>query len=187
MSIINEALKKTERYIQQNEDRNKPQGNGLDSTKPPRHRRGDSHPAVGGADSQSHNPPAKIIPAPKPFLLYILIMLAGIFLSSFIFRLLGDKIRTTQVPKKAAIAIQQPAILPPLHGESILPEEEKKVPETTFVLSGIFFSDNDGYALINNQIVRENDLVDGAKVARITENTVEIDSAGKLISLSTRK
>lgn len=155
MSIINEALKKTEQYIQENEVKKNP----LPDKK-------------GG---------------PRLFLLYILILLAGIFLSSFIFRLLGDKIKTTQPQKKAAIAIQEPAILPPLHEEPILPEEEKKAPETAFVLSGIFFSDNDGYALVNNQIVRENDLVDGAKVARITANTVELDSAGKLIILSTRR
>jgi len=152
MSIINEALKKTEQRIQQN--------NSL---------------------------PAKL-PGPKPFLLYILILLAGIYLSSFIFSLLGHKIKTAQAPKpQAAIAIQQPAVLSPLPEQPVLAKEEKKAPEAAFVLNGIFFSDNDGYALINNQIVRENESVDGSKVKKITANTVELDSQGKLITLSTRR
>ena len=54
-----------------------------------------------------------------------------------------------------------------------------------FVLNGIFFSDNDSYALINNQIVRENDYVDAAKVSSITANTVELDNAGTTITLTT--
>lgn len=124
---------------------------------------------------------------PRPLLLYILILLVGISLSSFIFSLLGHKIKTVEVSKKAAIAIQQPAILPPLPVEPVLAKEEKKAPEAAFVLNGIFFSDNDGYALINNQIVRENESVDGAKVTKITANTVELNNQEKLITLSTRR
>lgn len=155
MSIINEALKKTEQYIQQNEAKK----NSLSGK----------------------------LPGPRPFLLYILILLAGISLSSLIFSLLGHKIKTAQVPKKAAIAIQQPVVLPPLPEKTSLAKEEQKAPEAAFVLNGIFFSDNDGYALINNQIVRENDSVDGAKVKKITANSVELNSQEKLITLSTRR
>jgi hypothetical protein len=155
MSIINEALKKTEQHIQQNE-------------------------------AKKNSQPVKL-PGPKPFLLYILILLIGIFLSSFIFSLLGDKIKTAQAPKKAAIAIQQPVVLPVPAEEPALVKEEKNLPEAAFVLNGIFFSDNDGYALINTQIVRENESVDGARVTKITANTVELNSQEKLITLSTRR
>ena len=65
--------------------------------------------------------------------------------------------------------------------------EEKKPAETSFILNGIFFSDNDGYALVNNQIVRENDYVDKAKVSLITPNTVQLDNAGSTITLSTHR
>ncbi|MDD5465315.1 MAG: hypothetical protein PHP73_03120 [Candidatus Omnitrophica bacterium] len=156
MSIINEALKKTGQYIQQNEAKNNPL-------------------------------PAKL-PGPRILLAYILILLTGIFLSSFIFSLLGRKIKTAQVAKKTAIPVQQPAlVLPPPPEEPALVKEEKNVPETAFVLNGIFFSDNDGYALINNQIVRENDSVDGARVTRITANTVELNNQEKPVTLSTRR
>jgi len=154
MSIINEALKKTEQHIQENA-------------------------------AKRNSLPAKLS-GPNPFLLYILILLAGIALSSFIFSLLGPKIKTV-APKKAAIAIQQPVSLPPLPEKPDLAKEEQKAPEATFVLNGIFFSDKDGYALVNNQIVRENDSVDGAKVTKITANTVELNSQEKLITLSTRR
>ncbi len=138
-------------------------------------------------EAKKNSQPAKL-PGPKPFLLYILILLLGISLSSFIFSLLGNRIKTAQAPNKTATAIQQPAVLAPLPEEPALAKkEEKNVQEAAFVLNGIFFSDNDGYALINNQIVRENDSVDGAKVTKITANTVELNNQEKLITLSTRR
>lgn len=156
MSIINEALKKTEQQIQENAAKN--------------------------------NLPSAKLPGPKLFRLYILILLLGVSLSSLIFRLLGDRIKTAQAPKKAAIALQQPAALPAQPEEPALAKkEEKDVPEAAFVLNGIFFSDNDGYALINNQIVRENESVDGARVTKITANTVELNNQEKPIILSTRR
>ena len=65
--------------------------------------------------------------------------------------------------------------------------EELPKPEKKFILSGIFFSANGAYALVNNQIVRENDLVDGAKVGKITVNSVELNNEGKIITLSTNR
>lgn len=157
MSIINEALKKTGQFIQENETKN--------------------------------NPPAKIIPGPKPLLIYILILLVGILLSKFIFAMLSQKPEgsglASNKPQGDEIKIiQPPAVLPV---GPVLPSENNKTPQPKFVLNGIFFSENDGYALVNNQIVRENDSVDGAKVTRITVNSVELDSDGKLTSLSTRR
>ncbi len=156
MSIINEALKKTELHIQQ-------------------------------LEAKKNSQPAKL-PGPKPFLLYTLILLLGIFLSSFIFSLLGHKIKTARAPNKTAASLKQPLVLASLpEAPALAKKEEKDSPETTFVLNGIFFSDNDGYALVNNQIVRENDSVDGAKVTKITANTVELNNQEKPVILSTRR
>lgn len=155
MSIINEALKKTEEHLQKNSAK--------DSPLPPK--------------------PSGL----KPYILYILILLAGLALGNFIFNLLSYKIQTTQTPKKSAFAVTPatdspiPAVLPSQ------PPEETKPTETSFVLNGIFFSDNDGYALVNNQIVRENDYVDGAKVGSITASTVKLDNAGQIIILTTAR
>ena len=131
MSIINEALKKTEEYLQKNSAQNTPL-------------------------------PAK--PATKPYLLYILILLAGLFLGNFIFSWLSHKIQATQTLKKYIMPVAQttnplPIVTSPSQpAQEIKPKEPNK--ESLFVLNGIFFSDNDGYALVNNQIVRKDDFVD---------------------------
>jgi hypothetical protein len=157
MSIINEALKKTEEGIQKN--------------------------------TAKDNPPASIKPTPKLFLLYILILLFGLFLGHFIFNQLNHKMKTAHSLEKAIFTPppQQPATLAPSPIEQIPVVNENKPSEASFILNGIFFSDNSVYALVNNQIVRKNDSVDGAKVEEITANTVKLNNAGKLIILSTQR
>lgn len=163
MSIINEALKKTEQDLQQSGAKNNYAASAVKTT-------------------------------PKPFLIYTLILLLSIFLGKFIFGFLGSKPQnknlsstkqTLSLQGHSTAAVQQPITAEVLPAKQELPAEEKKPAEVNFILNGIFVSDNDGYALVNNQIVRENDLVDGAKVVKITANTVELNNNGKLVSLST--
>ena len=152
MSIINEALKKTEEHLQ-----NK---------------------------ALQDNPLPPKTSKTKAFLFYILILLAGILLGNFIFFLLKYKIQTVQAPKQDTQTIVQapnPPAEPVLSSESL---EKNNPPQANFILNGIFFSNHDSYALINNQIVRENDYIDGTKVSLITVNSVELDSAGKTITLA---
>ncbi|MDO9572721.1 MAG: hypothetical protein Q7J37_02420 [Candidatus Omnitrophota bacterium] len=156
MSIINEALKKTEQSIHKN-----------------------SIPKIPKS-------------ATKPYIIYILILIAGLFLSNFVFVLLRHKTETTVTVKKSPDLTDQPVkeikTIPPISVVTPGPTlEENKTPQANFVLSGIFFSDNDSYALVNNKIVRENDSVDGARVKTITANTVELDSGGMLITLATQR
>jgi hypothetical protein len=169
MSIINEALKKTEEHLQRN--------------------------------TAKDNPLAPKSFGLKSFLFYILILSAGLLLGNFIFNLLSHmpqsnnftsssqspKIKTTQTPEKNPLPVAQTTNAPStvaLTGQ--LTEEKKPIP-VSFVLNGIFFSDKDGYALVNNQIVRENDYVDGAKVKSISANTVELDNTTGIITLSTNR
>jgi len=162
MSIINEALKKTEQYIQKN--------------------------------TAKENQLADKKISPKAFLLYILILFGGIFLSNLIFSFLNHKIKTT-LPKKNAVSLVQKGVVqqtvvpppPPVVDQPVKPPEEKIVNEVNFVLNGIFYSNNDGYALVNNQIIREGDLIDGVKVNKITEDIVELDNQGKIITLVTQR
>jgi hypothetical protein len=62
----------------------------------------------------------------------------------------------------------------------------KREVQPGMVLNGIFFSDNEGFALIDNQIVKVGDSVGKATVKSITVDEVELDNAGSLIKLSTR-
>jgi len=152
MSIINEALKKTEQYIQKNAEKE----NLLLNSKP----------------------------NVKPILLYILILLIGLFLGNTIFNLLRSKTKPIKSAEKIDLGNEKtvtPVVLLSTPILSTIPSTNKD----EFVLNGIFFSDNDGYALVNNQIVRENDLVDGTKVSKITANTVELKQEDKIITLST--
>jgi hypothetical protein len=153
MSIINEALKKTEEHLQKIAAKNNPL-------------------------------PAKPF-NPKPFLFYILILLSGLALGNFIFTLLKHKTQVIQIPKKNTETIIKISNPPPLPILPSLPPEENKPIEASFVLNGIFFSDNDSYALVNNQIVRENDYVDQAKVVEIAAHRVQLDNAGQTITLTT--
>lgn len=159
MSIINEALKKTEASIQKN------------------------------SNKEIIKPNRKLNLA--PYLLYISIFVIGLFLSNLIFTSINRKIQAHQIPK---ISNGAPILEKELKANEILPAvapvtlpEKQNKPKKNFILNGIFFSDNDGYALVNNQIIRENDSVDGAKVEKITANTVELNNEGQIITLSTNR
>ena len=156
MSIINEALKKTEEHLQKNA-------------------------------AKENSLPAKPSGS-QPILFYVLILLAGLLLGNFMFNLLKHTAGTIKIPKNNPLPVVQitnpPALAVPLPPNPPI-EENPHPAKANFVLNGIFFSDNDSYALINNQIVRENDYVDAAKVSSITANTVELDNAGTTITLTT--
>lgn len=76
----------------------------------------------------------------------------------------------------------------------VLPEIIKKVsqkadttlgPESGITLNGVFFSEDEGYALINNQIAQEGDMVAGAKIMKITVDEVELEIDGRLVKIYT--
>ncbi len=52
-----------------------------------------------------------------------------------------------------------------------------------FVLNGVFFTDNQGYALINNRITKEGDFVNDAIVKKITMEEVELEYQGTIHKL----
>jgi len=154
MSIINEALKKTEDHLQKNK------------------------PSVKTPTLKPHNS--------KPLLISILILLLAIKLA---LELTSHK--TKQPPKQVsltAISTIQTKNLPNPTKE-IIPASNPaqntiKPEEANFTLNGIFYSSDQSYALINNQIVKENDYVDGAKVNLISAHNVELDKNGEKFSLS---
>jgi type II secretory pathway component PulC len=66
-----------------------------------------------------------------------------------------------------------------------LPELPAKEKRAVLVLNGIFFAKDGCYALINNRIVKENDVIEGATVMRITVDEVELEADAVKFKLST--
>jgi hypothetical protein len=73
-------------------------------------------------------------------------------------------------------------------------KETKKVPArpspvtpaaSGFALNGVFFSGNEGFALINNHIVKEGDSIEGAVIQRITLDEVDLSINGSTVKIYT--
>jgi len=158
MSIIYEALKKTEKII--HTDLKFP----LDS-KP-----------------QKSKPKVKIIA------LYVLMIFLGLVVGNLVIGLLNHPAQTKVVKNPPVPSVpllkEKAQIDKKVETVSETPPVVKDEPGKPFVLNGIFFSGDEGYALINNQIVKMGDTVDGARVSRITADEVELKSSGNTIKLN---
>jgi len=86
----------------------------------------------------------------------------------------------TPAPEKKNLAKE---IKAPGAPAQITDKIQKPLPDLT--LNGVFFSENESYALINNRIVKEGDEIEGLRVARIGLNEVEIQTNGSTITLKT--
>lgn len=114
---------------------------------------------------------------PKPRLLYILTICFGLFVVS-VFLTFSTK---EQNPPRSNITKSQDTNLSSAISK---PADIQKQSKISFSLNGVFFSENEGYALINNQIVKEGDKIDGATVMRIGLDEVELEFEGSTIKLS---
>lgn len=169
MSIIYEALKKTEKMIRRD--------------------------LKVGVDTKPGRPKFKI----KVIALYVLMVCLGLIIGNFVIVFLNHPsgikvVENTPVParpllkEKAQIDKKVESVSKPI--ETTLRETKqnllsvKEEPQKPFVLNGIFFSQDEGYALINNRIVKTGDSVAGAMVLRITADEVELNSSGATIKLT---
>lgn len=64
--------------------------------------------------------------------------------------------------------------------------DEKPQPPR-LILDGVFITGEETYALINNQIVRENDTIKDATIRQIRPGEVDIDFRGEVITLKTKE
>ena len=95
---------------------------------------------------------------------------------SFIERTLTGK-HSIQHPKVSRITMtgkeKTPAKVMPLSApEAEPPTTDKKLP--SFYLNGIFFSDGEYLALINDQLVQTGDFIEGAQIQKIDSDGVDI-------------
>jgi len=68
---------------------------------------------------------------------------------------------------------------------SMFSEQSKQQQPLSLDLNGLFISGEEVYALINNRVLRVGDVIDGATVKRITQDTVELEYADSIITLYT--
>lgn len=156
MSIIYDALKKVERSIEVEKK--------------------DSHEAAVGLKSKIKLP-----------LFYTLIIILGFSLASVFFKFIDLSSKGKKIPQSLTPSVVSSPVVNVNQDTALTVLKENTNPTnsaTSLALNGIFFSEGQGYALINNQIVRENDTIDGAKVLKITSNAVELDSAGATVILN---
>jgi len=164
MSIINDALKKTAESIQQNTN-----SQATENVKP--------------AEKK------------KNMLIYALIIVAGLFLGNLVLNMLAHRPKSGPVaPKPQEVNTAALETKAPLEQIEQTPQTADTIntiaaPEpinkTDFQLSGIFFSDLEKYALLNNQILKEGEMIRGATVKTITTNSVELEKQGQTLILST--
>lgn len=161
MSIIYDALKKVE---QSNIKVNKPQD-------------------AAGKSQTKH----KI----KTYLLYVLVVCAGLFAVNIFFTFLARPKIISKMdikpPAAAAVAKQENKQEEPSAAVQPAPAASPVMVTSRgmLVLNGIFFSQEEGYALINNHIVKAGDTVDGALVKWIGVDEVELEVDGSSVKLNT--
>jgi len=145
--------------------------------------------ALAGAGKKNQRQPKFI------YLIFTLTAIAGIFIAKFVLDTLAQKakektpaISKASLPGPAPAKIVKPFPEAELSREIPLPPAvgQKNNPPPTLTLNGIFYDDKLPCALIDNKIVKEGDIISGAKVIRITPNGVKLEFEGEAFELNTR-
>lgn len=133
-------------------------------------------------------------PKHKVHVAYILVVFIGFVIAGIIFGFLTKLFQVnTKIASKIKSQPEKTQDVNPYHElpngtpffETSASTESKKEIKESLVLNGVFFSQDEGYALINNQILTEGDAIEGATIKRITLGEVELESQGSIIKLTT--
>ncbi len=125
----------------------------------------------------------------KIYLLYASMICLGLFIANIFYGRLLPKpsLNTTDIvtggqppaDKKQTVSSSQLSTEP-----AALQTSVSKESPPSFTLNGVFFSGAEGYALINNRIVKKGDKIDGATVVQVLLDEVDLDFGGSIIKLS---
>ena len=146
----------------------------------------------------ANNPQVKAKPAGKNranlkiYLLYLIVAGLGFLSANLIFSFFTKPLHKAYPVAKQVIvnrakpvelkpATQPPPPQPPSAAEDAARENEAP---PSLILTGVFFSGEQGYALINNVIVKKGDKIAGATVVGITSEGVELKTSDSGIKLS---
>jgi len=199
MSIIYDALKKVEKSVDQNKN-----------AQPQRDE-------AGGIQGKVFLPRSMSLKLRIGLILFLFAALGslsiGAYLNLLAKQLAYKKMSLSQAKPLPSSPVQykpvsqiplQPSTLPPVSQGSISDASEVKAsgtPETSsvpiappknriekLILSGVFYSEGQGYALINNQILQVGDVVEGLTLKKVTLEGVELERQdGSLNFLSNKK
>ena len=150
-------------------------------------------PPVSVEEKAAQEKPRKPKPDIKLIALYGLLIVIGIVATKYAMDFF--------MPKKPAQQdgqAEKKAVLPPFI--TVASDDQKSqekglvsikkranAPSGPFTLTGIYYSGDKGYCIINNKILEEGQEVDGAKVVKISLEEVELQMEGKSIRLNLRK
>ncbi len=124
----------------------------------------------------------------KYYASYAVVVILGVIVARVIFSFSLKTVSWPAVIKPPEEKTVLTSVLAPDPQAVIAPvvEEPKKIARyEKFVLSGIFYSDQDSYAVVNNRVVKAGDAVDEATVAKINSDNVLLRAAdGQEIKLT---
>lgn len=119
----------------------------------------------------------------KPVLIYILVILAGLSLGKLAVGFF-TRPKIIPAPSFAPAAESLNPVTPPLDTALKPAEEEKPAPlEPVLTLNGVYFQGNEGYALVNNRILKTGETIQGATVKEIILDKVTLEFDGRIITL----
>src|SRR3989338_4948298 len=159
MSIINDALKKTQQKFQQ-------------------------HGPKQGQEAQE--PPDK-----NPWFWLIAIVVSfgfigcGLIFIFLVFPFKKTAVSFTNNPQKQTLTGAKQASVTMFAKPSVA-MAKKDEPKDTIVLNGIITMDDGQFALINNQILKEGDYINGKRIVSISADKVEIFDKGQILTLTTK-
>jgi hypothetical protein len=120
------------------------------------------------------------------YLIYAFVVVAGLAIANFAFSYFSKSALTIPEAKTTPEAPAKTIAAVPEQKEIAVEKIEiKKLGNSDFSLNGIFFSEDDTYALVNNQVVKIGDSVNGATVKDITVNTVVLGLGDEELTLNT--
>ena len=146
------------------------------------------------------------------YLIYLLVLCGGFFAANLLFKFIFPdgqlaakkamqpvvalplKISPKIAPKPEVklqkqetsnVAPESPQEIPSSSKDNLLlPPETQERTTPLFVVSGVFFSENQGYAIINDRVVKQGDVIEGAMVERINADGVKLKYEDVVIELS---
>lgn len=124
---------------------------------------------------------------PSGALIIFFLVILGIFLGKVLFGFIAQKEKNI---KNITNTISAPSPIPQIGTQDSVSKEDNFAISTPLIttlpaltLNGVFFTDNQAYVLINNQVFKENDIIKGAKITAIKADSVDLIFEGRNFTL----